>query len=481
MKMLLESSSAKFSKQMSQKQKAPLFVKLMYALGQYGWSLANSCVMLLVIYFYIPPDIGDGEMFPEFIERKKIFLSFTAVGLMMFFGIIISALFDIIMGPVSDRTKSKFGRRRLYMAISFVPIVICTLMAFFPIVQEKSLLNVLWLGVAIIGFNIFLSVYVTPFNGLIAELGHTQNERVFISTLLAVTWGLGMITANSVFVFKGLVAEYLEIDGFLAFQYLIGLFSLMAFVLMALPVIFINEEKYCVQTAPVEGNPWSQMVEVLKIPNFRNYMWAELLYWFSAQFVQLGVAYYITTLSGMEEKYTTFVIAGVAAFAFISFPLMVPLTRKYGKRELLLLGFILYTGVFLLISLMGILPIPLWLSGILLVLLNTLPMAIFGILPMALVSDMATEDAHESGKFRAATFFGVKFFTMKIGLSLTSLLFPTLLLLGNSVENNIGVRLTAIVGMFGCVAAYFLMRRVHEPKAEPIRREAYGDSPISEK
>jgi glycoside/pentoside/hexuronide:cation symporter, GPH family len=455
---------------MNQVKDASTFVKIMYALGQYGWSLANACVMLLVIYFYIPPDVGDGDLFPEFIERKRIFLSFTAVGIMMFFGIIISAITDIIMGPLSDRTQSVFGRRRIYMALAFIPIVIFTLMAFFPLIEEKSAINVIWLGVAIIGFNIFLSVYVTPFNGLLAELGHSQNDRVFISTLLAVTWGLGMITANAVFVLKGWLANWLQIEGYLAFQYLIAIFCVMALLLMALPVLFVDEKKYCVQTTPVEGDPWTQMMDVLKIANFRNYMWAELLYWFSAQFVQLGVAYYITTLSGLEEKYTTAVIIGASAFAAVSFPMMVPLTRRYSKKNLLLTGFILYTGVFLLIASMGILPIPLWVSGILLILLNTLPMAIFGILPLALVSDMASDDAIHTGKFRAGTFFGVKFFTMKMGISLTSLLFPTLLLLGNSIDNNIGVRLTAIVGFFGCAAGYFLMRRVEEPKSLPVKR-----------
>jgi GPH family glycoside/pentoside/hexuronide:cation symporter len=91
-------------------------------------------------------------------------------------------------------------------------------------------------------------------------------------------------------------------------------------------------------------------------------------------------------------------------------------------------------------------------------------MAIFGILPMALVSDMATEDALKTGKYRSATFFGVKFFVMKIGISLTSLLFPTLLLFGNSLENNLGVRLTAVVGLIGGIIALALMFKVKNPE-----------------
>lgn len=447
----------------------PLYVKVLYALGQYGWSLANSCVSVLVIYFYIPPDIGTESMFPEFIERKKIFLSFTAVGIMMFIGIVLSGISDIIMGPVSDRSTFKFGRRRSFLAIAFVPLTLCLLMAFFPLTASKSTLNIVWLAVAIIGFNIFLSVYVTPYNGLIAELGHTQNERVLISTLLAVTFGLGMVTANCVFLLKGWVEDWLQVDGFLAFQYLIATFAVFALLLMSLPILFVNESKYCRVNEPVEGNPWQQMKDVLQIDNFRNYMWVELLYWFSAQFVQLGVAYYITTLLKLDEEYTTYSIVLAGFFGFLAFPLMVPLTRRFSTKQLLIGGLVLYALFFAFISSLGLFQLPLWLSTIIMLALIMLPMAIFGILPMAFVSDMATEDAEKTGKFRSATFFGVKFFTMKIGISLTSLLFPTLLLFGNSVDNNLGVRLTAIFGAVGCILGIFLMQRVKEPETKPMR------------
>ena len=104
-------------------------------------------------------------------------------------------------------------------------------------------------------------------------------------------------------------------------------------------------------------------------------------------------------------------------------------------------------------------------------------MAIFGILPMSLVSDMATEDALKTGKYRSATFFGVKFFVMKLGISMTSLLFPTLLLFGNSLENNFGVRLTAVVGLVGSVIALLLMFKVQNPELidESNSQEKYNN------
>lgn len=441
-----------------------LLVKTMYSLGQAGWNLVNSCIMLLLIYFYAPPEVSEQAAIPEFIERKTIFLSFTVVGLLMFVGTVVSAFADIIMGPASDRALFKFGRRRTFLLIAFIPIALFTVMAFMPPIAGKSIWNAVWLGVSIIGFNIFLSMYVTPYNGLIAEIGHTQKDRVFISTIIAVTWGIGLIVAYSIFALKGVVAEQFAIPEAKAFQYIILVFSIIAAALMVLPVIFINEDKHCLKSEPVHESPFQQMKVVLKIDNFRQYMLVELFYWFSIQFLQLGIVYYITTLFVLEEHYATYAVVGFAVFSFLSFPLVLPLTEKYDKKILMLTAFLMQVVLFLFIAIQGKFQLPLVLTAIIIIILNSFPMAIFGILPMALVSDMATEDAENTGKFRSATFFGVKFFVMKIGLSLTSLLFPTLLLLGNSIDNNLGVRMTAFVGLIGSVIAMVLMFKVRMPQ-----------------
>lgn len=449
-------------------QKPPLFVLIMYSLGQAGWNLVNSCIMLLLIYFYVPPEQDGGAFFPEFIQGNAVFFNFTIVGLLMFVGTVISALTDIIMGPLSDRSRFKFGRRRAFLAIAFIPVTIFTIASFLPPVTGVSPINAIWLAVSILGFNVFLSVYVTPYTALIAELGHTQKDRVLISTIIAITWGIGMIGANTVFALKGVVAQTFAIPEVKAFQWLIVAFSLIAMFFMLIPVIFINENKYCLKSEPVDENPWEQMKAVLRITHFRRYMFVELLYWFSVQFLQLGIVYYVTVLLAMPEQYATFVVIGVAAFAFMSFPIVMPLTEKYDKKLLMLVAFSSFALLFLFVFMQGIISMPIYLVVAGIILLNTFPMAVFGILPVALVSDMATEDAQKTGKLRSATFFGVKFFVMKLGLSLTSLLFPTVLLLGKSTDNPLGVRLTALIGFVGCVIALLLMMQVKMPELKDI-------------
>jgi Na+/melibiose symporter-like transporter len=251
-----------------------------------------------------------------------------------------------------------------------------------------------------------------------------------------------------------------------AFQLLIGIFCLIAVAMMVLPVIFINEEKLCIRHESAPGNPLQQMMEVLKNHNFRRYTIVEMLYWFSSQFLQVGVPYYVTTLMGMDEGFTTLVIIIAAGFAFVCYAPITKFTEKYGKKRVMMFGYLLLIANFLFVSLLGIITLPVWLIVVLMVVLNSIPMAIFGILPMALVADIATEEGRKTGVFRAATYFGVKSFAMKIGVSLTNLLFPTLLLLGNSSDNNLGVRLTAIAGLITGLSSALMMRKVIDPEVE---------------
>jgi hypothetical protein len=49
-------------------------------------------------------------------------------------------------------------------------------------------------------------------------------------------------------------------------------------------------------------------------------------------------------------------------------------------------------------------------------------------------------------------FFGVRSFESNLGVSVANVLFPSLLLLGMSVDNPLGIRMSAIVSVLVCLA-----------------------------
>lgn len=67
-------------------------------------------------------------------------------------------------------------------------------------------------------------------------------------------------------------------------------------------------------------------------------------------------------------------------------------------------------------------------------------MAIFGILPQAVVADIAQSDAVTSGSSREGMFYAARTFAFKLGQSLSMLIFTAVSTLETAVEPDTGLR-----------------------------------------
>ena len=76
-------------------------------------------------------------------------------------------------------------------------------------------------------------------------------------------------------------------------------------------------------------------------------------------------------------------------------------------------------------------------------------MAIFGILPQAMVADVAEYDAKKTGEKRQGMFFAARTFCFKLGQSIAMLMFTSIATIG--VESGIGYRLVAIIAAVFCL------------------------------
>jgi len=131
----------------------PLWKKIMYALGQLGWSLASFSIGNLLIYFYLPPESGDRAIFPAYIYQGYVIGVLTIIGLIYAFGRLWDAVTDPIIAGMSDRSRSPFGRRRKFLAISAFPFALLSILAFTPPVNALSPWNAVWLFVIVTLFT----------------------------------------------------------------------------------------------------------------------------------------------------------------------------------------------------------------------------------------------------------------------------------------------------------------------------------------
>ncbi|MCX8059178.1 MAG: MFS transporter [Spirochaetes bacterium] len=455
----------------------PLWKKIIYAIGQFGWSLASFTVGNTLLYFYLPPtNQNTGKpIFPIFISMPIII---SSVGF-------VSRLFDAITDPLiaswSDRTKSKIGRRMLFLLIGGLPFAILSILVFMPPVNGVSVLNIIWLYITIILFYLFMTMYVTPFFALMSELGHSSKERLQLSTMISITWALGYMLGNQIYLFSG-IFEKMGFSPVKAFQTVNIIFAIIGFIAMYLPVIFINENKYVEEHVSQEGT-FEALISAFKNKGFLYFTLSDLTYWLSLTFISTGFSYYVVVLMNLPKEMTTTFMTVMFILSFVFYFFIPGIANRIGKKNLLIVGFLIFGFVFLLTIGLGKYPIPNHIQGWIVMFFASLPLAIFGIIPNSIVADIAEADGYEKGNFKAAIFFGARTFMSKLGQSITLLLFPMIATLkigqikaididsGAKLTTVGGVRLTAVFAVVFCIIGLLLLLKYDEKKVNKILKE----------
>ena len=103
------------------------------------------------------------------------------------------AVSDPIAGYLSDRTTFKFGRRRSWMLLSFIPICFGFLAVFSPPESLQGQSLDLWMMVAIISFYSAITLFNVPHMALGAEISEDYHERTRLFGVRHIGFTLGSI------------------------------------------------------------------------------------------------------------------------------------------------------------------------------------------------------------------------------------------------------------------------------------------------
>jgi GPH family glycoside/pentoside/hexuronide:cation symporter len=149
-----------------------------YAAPGFGVSFLYS--LLLVMYLKFATD--------------RLGASAAIVGFIVFASKVWDAVSDPLAGNLSDRTRSRLGRRRSWLLASALPIAFFSWMAWAPpAALGRDALHA-WIAVAIFGFYTAFTIFEVPHMALGAELspGGTERNRIFGARQLVRTVGLGV-------------------------------------------------------------------------------------------------------------------------------------------------------------------------------------------------------------------------------------------------------------------------------------------------
>lgn len=421
--------------------------KLMYSLGQFGLVLSSYGVLKLFSVFYVTQK---DSPYPVFIWQGYLFGLFTVAGLIIALGRLFDAGAGVLLGWASDRNLMKKGRRTGFMSAAALPLAFFSVLVFFPPTAESYVFNTISVLIVSVLFFFFLSLYTAPYLALLSEIGSGTRDRTQLSTLMACATAFASLSGN--FAFSSL-DPIMSLTGFTragAFRLVAACFGVVSAVCLALPAFLIKEKAFS-DAEPVQDSLGESFRIVLKDSYFRHYLIADAMYRIAAAFTITGFSYYVTVLLGLPGSLISFYMLLIF---FANLALYIPvcvLTCIVGKRKMLFSAFLMLMVFLVAASFAGRYPFESHAQGIFLSLLVSLPIAIFTVVPNALIADLAVANRRKTDQLRGGMYFGVHSIVSKAGQLVAALLFPTIVSIdstrvsGSQGSGMTGIRLTLII------------------------------------
>lgn len=435
--------------------------QLCYAAGMMGWSMLTNTIIVMLPYYYLPPsNAGLTQLVPQLLLLGELnILSVIAAS-----GRLVDALYDPFVASLSDKSRNKKGRRIPFMRVAILPAAFFCFLTFHPLERAATIHNAWWLAVTMILFFVSATTYIIPYNALLPEMADTAAEKVRLSSFQQVGFVLGIIVSALSNNFADLVQHSFHItDRDTALQMTIGGMCALAGLIMLIPVLTIDERRYST-SKPSHLPIWPAIRQTFANPNFRYYLISDFSYYMALSIISSGLLYFVTVLLGLPESEGGMMMGVMVVVSLIFYPLINYLAGKVGKKPVVLVSFALLSVIFIGVYFLGKLPASPHTQIYTLLICAGFPLASLGILPNAILADIAQEDAVESGENREGMFFAVKYLFVKLGQTLGIALFAFLTIYGKDPGHDHGLRLNGVCGMVLCLCAFLFFSRFKEKK-----------------
>lgn len=168
--------------------------------NQGGTDGERPVLMRNVIGYGIGDIYGGGAflivgMFFMFFLTEVVGMKPALAGLMFGVGKIWDGISDPLMGYLSDHTKSKYGRRRVYFLWGIIPIALTFAMLWIPIHSNSQALLFGYYLFAYILLDAALTMVMTPYSALPAEMSSDFRMRNRLSSSRLIFSGLSSLIA----------------------------------------------------------------------------------------------------------------------------------------------------------------------------------------------------------------------------------------------------------------------------------------------
>lgn len=383
---------------------------LAYGFGTIAYGVKDFAFLTFLLLFY----------------NQVLELPPERVGLVIMAALIVDAFVDPLIGSLSDRTRSRWGRRHPWMYASVIPIVVSWLFLWNPPDWSDDGL-LLWLFVTAVALRTAVSCYEVPSQALTPELTASYDERtrlVAYRYLFGWAGGMGMMIVTFAFILvpgPGQEAGQLSRGGY-------PLFSVVSAVAMAAAILIsaIGTHHEIPRLPRPEivrrslGEGLREFFETISNRAFLTVLAAGFCY-YSAQGISFSLSQYLYAhvwlFSETDYLVVPLVLLGGAVLAWLIAPRVAKRTGKPMAAMLFMAGAAMLLTAPYILRLVGLFP-PIgspWMIPLL--------FAIFGIngicsvsatmLGASMMADVVEHSEAKTGRRSEGAFYAGSFFIQK--------------------------------------------------------------------
>jgi glycoside/pentoside/hexuronide:cation symporter, GPH family len=301
--------------------------KLAYGLGSVSSAVIQNIRVVFLLYFL----------------TNVAGLNAAWAGTILLIGRIWDGLNDPLVGWLSDRTQSRFGKRYPWIVAGAIPLGLLTFLQWVvpPFAAESPYHQLYLFGyytlIALL-FDTAFTAVIVPFSALVPDLAQDYDERtslVSFQVAFSIVGGIGiLLLAQIIFARVPIPTQ----------QYLLlgascGAIALAA-ILLSVWGTYGSHRAQMVRPQADLPTPtiWRQVTLIFRQREFQIVTGIFVLGWVSIQGMVAILPYFIQSWMQLPVKQVTQLAIAIQVIALVGLPLWRRLSRRLGKRGVLLWG-----------------------------------------------------------------------------------------------------------------------------------------------
>ena len=398
----------------------------------------------------------------------------AVAGSVIMVGKLVDAVWDPLLGYLSDRTKSRWGRRRPYILLGSIPLAFAMWWFFTnPHIQNPLLLAV-WGASSFILLNMVYSIVNIPYSALTPELTSDYHERSSLNGFRFMFAVVGtLLGAASVGPLLAAFGGGPGADKSRGFSMMGAIFGAVMLVSAVITAVSVKEPTRPRETKPEEGLVKTYL-SVFKNKPFLIILFTYALNLIGLTFLQGVIAYYFSYIYG-NEGLTTLAMAVLLVTAMVCIPISVSVSKRVGKKRTYQVCFFVLATAGLILFFLGHILGPWFFIGMMLY--AGVGVGFGFVAPFSMLPDAIEYDAVRTGFRKEGAFYGMWLFTSKIGSAFAILATGLVLSAGHFVPNAVQADSAklAIRLAIGPIPAVFLFAALVLVGFYPIDEKKYAE------